>query len=230
MKKLLLASILLPAFLFAQKDSINMDAKLNFFTPVDVFNFPTIDLSVEQRITNNFSITGEGGYEFYHFTNPDTMFIDPKGYKLRAEMRLYHPFTSWGEKKLMHTSLTGTYLGLDFFYRQEQYNSALEFKKAGGDTTVYIDDYWTRKKAGGVNLTFGYQWTPFRRIVADAFLGIGYLHRTVIKHELDYSEKDGDVIATSTRTDTFFANKEMREKSGPGLSLAFGVRIGFVIY
>jgi hypothetical protein len=81
-----------------------------------------------------------------------------------------------------------------------------------------------------VNLTFGYQWTPFRRIVDDAFFGIGYLHRTVIKHELDYSEKDGDVIATSTRTDTFFANKEMREKSGPGLSLAFGVRIGFVIY
>ena len=207
-----------------------MDVKLNFFSPIDVFNFPTIDLSVEHRINNNFSATVEGGYEFYHFNNPDTSFIDPNGYKLATEFRLYRPFKSVATKRAMHTSLTGFYLGADFFYRSEQYNSAVEFTKSGGDTTVYIDNYWTRKKAVGSNLTIGYQWQPYRRIVADAFVGIGMLRRNIARHELSYLEKEGDTISSSSRTDSFFSEKDLKERSGPGLSLAFGVRIGFVIY
>lgn len=230
MKKILLLIALAPIGVFAQKDSINMDVKLNFFTPADVFNFPTIDLSLEHKIARNISITTEAGYEFYHFNNPDTSFIHPEGYKLRTELRWYNPFASFAENRMMHRSLTGFYLGAGLFFRQEQYNSALEYTNSSTDTMVYIDNFWTRKKATGVNLTFGYQWTPYRRIVADAFFGIGYLHRTVEKHEMEYSEKEGDMVTTSSRTDTFFANKELREKSGPGLSLAFGIRIGFVIY
>lgn len=231
MKKLLYFLLLLSAPAFAQRDStINMDVKLNFFSPIDVFNFPTIDLSVEHRITNNFSISAEGGYEFYHFNNPDTAFIDPNGYKLATELRLYRPFKSGAVKRAMGTSLTGMYLGLDFFYRQEQYNSAVEFKKNDGDTTVYIDNYWTRKKAAGADLTIGYQWQPYRRVVADAFVGIGVLQRSIQRNELTYSEKEGDVISASSRTDSFFSEKDLKEKSGPGLSLAFGIKIGFVIY
>src|SRR6202008_2610461 len=107
MKKVLYFLLLLSVPAFAQNDSINMDVKLNFFSPIDVFNFPTIDLSVEHRITNNFSISAEGGYEFYHFNNPDTAFIDPNGYKLATELRLYRPFKSGATKRAMHTSLTG---------------------------------------------------------------------------------------------------------------------------
>ncbi|MDQ3110490.1 MAG: DUF3575 domain-containing protein [Bacteroidota bacterium] len=231
MKKFLYCLLLISGSAVAQRDStINMDVKLNFFSPIDVFNFPTIDLSLEHRITNNFSVSVEGGYEFYHFNKPDTSFINPSGYKLASELRLYHPFKSAAVKRSMHTSLTGFYLGVDFFYRQEQYNSAVEFTKSGGDSTVFIDNYWTRKKATGTNLTVGYQWSPYRRIVADAFLGVGMLRRTIERHELSYSEKEGDEISTSSRTDSFFSAKDLRETNGPGLSLAFGVKIGFVIY
>jgi hypothetical protein len=231
MKKLIGLLLLFSSSAFAQRDStINLDVKLNFFSPIDVFNFPTIDLSLEHRITNNFSISTEAGYEFYHFNNPDTAFIDPSGYKLATELRLYRPFKSLGEKRAMHSSLTGFYFGLDFFYRQEQYNSAVEFTRPGGDTTVYMDNYWTRKKATGADVTMGYQWSPYRRIVADAFLGIGMLQRTIQRNELSYSEKEGDMISTSSRTESFFSSKDLKQKNGPGLSLAFGIKIGFIIY
>ncbi|CAN5323400.1 hypothetical protein BH11BAC7_BH11BAC7_12210 [soil metagenome] len=231
MKNFLYLLLLFSIPAFGQRDStINMDVKLNFFSPIDVFNFPTIDLSVEHRITNNFSLTGEGGYELYHFNNPDTSFVKPSGYKLAAEARLYHPFKSSAKKLSMGTSLTGFYLGLNFFYRQEQYNSAVEFKRSGGDTTVYIDNYWTRKKAVGTNLTAGYQWAPYRRVVADIFLGVGMLQRTINRSELTYSEKDGDELSASSRTDSFFSAKDLKEKNGTGLSLSFGVRFGFIIY
>jgi hypothetical protein len=232
MKKLLYSLLLLISFpAFAQRDStINMDVKLNFFSPIDVFNFPTVDLSIEHRVTNNFSLTAEGGYQFYRFNNPDTQFINSSGYKLAAEARLYRPFKSVAQKRAMNSSLTGFYLGANFFYRQEQYNTAVEFTKSGGDTAVYIDNYWTRKKAVGSNLTIGYQWQPYRRVVADAFVGIGMLRRNIARHELTYSEKDGDEISASSRTDSFFSEKDLREENGPGLSLAFGVKIGFVIY
>lgn len=231
MKKLLLILSILPLTLFGQKDStINMDVKLNFFSPIDVFNFPTIDLSLEHRITNNFSITAEAGYELYHFNKPDTAFVKPSGYKLASELRLYKPFQSPAKKRAMGTSLTGFYMGVDFFYRQEQYNSAVEFTRSGSDSTVYIDNYWTRKKAAGANLTAGYQWAPYRRIVADAFLGVGMLQRTISRSELTYSEKAGDEISASSRTDSFFSEKDLKQKNGSGLSLSFGVRFGFIIY
>jgi hypothetical protein len=231
MKKILYCLLLISGSAFAQRDSIiNMDVKLNFLSPVDVFNFPTIDLSLEHRITNSFSISAEGGYEAYHFKNPDTSFVHPTGYKLATELRLYRPFKSPAVKRTMHSSLTGFYIGADLFFRKEQYNAAVEFTKPGADTTVYIDNYWSSKKATGVDLTFGYQWKPFDRVVADAYLGIGMLQRTISRHELTYSEKEGDEISTSSRTDSIFAAKDLREKNGPGLSLAFGVKFGFVIY
>jgi hypothetical protein len=229
MKKVFLLLMLMPTFLFAQKDSLNMAVKANFLSPIDVFNFPTIDLSLEQRIANNFSVGVEGGYEFYHFQNPDTAFIKPGGYKLSAEFRLYHPFLSLTRKKELHTSLTGFYIGADYFYRKEQYNSAVEFTKAKGDTSVFIDNYWTSKKAGGVDLLFGYQWTPFSRVVADAYLGAGILRRTIDRHELTYSE-NSDEISESSQTASFFSAKDLKEKNGTGLSFSFGLRIGFVIY
>jgi hypothetical protein len=231
MKKFLYCLLLISGPVLAQRDSIiNMDVKLNFLSPIDVFNFPTIDLSLERRITKNFSITTEAGIAPYRFNKPDTSFVKSSGYKLSTELRLYRPFKSPAVKRSMNSSLTGFYLGAKLFYRQEQYNSAVEFTKSGADTTVYIDNYWTRKKATGVDLTIGYQWKPFQRIVADGFVGIGMLQRTIIRNELSYSEKEGDVISASSRSDSFFAAKDLREKNGAGLSLSFGLRFGFVIY
>jgi hypothetical protein len=56
------------------------------------------------------------------------------------------------------------------------------------------------------------------------------LQRTISRNELSYSEKDGDEIATSSRADSFFSAKDLREKNGPGLSFAFGLKLGYVIY
>jgi hypothetical protein len=230
MKKLFYILIFLPLFGSAQSDSINMDVKLNFVSPIDVFNFPTIDLSLEQRITNRHSILAEGGYELYHFSSSDTSFIHPGGYKLRVEFRYYHPFVSAARRHTLRGSLTGFYLGKDLFYRQEQYNSSVEFTSSKGDSTIFRDDYWTKKSALGGNCTFGYQWVPFKRIVADAYLGVGLLYRTIKRGELNYSKDEGETIATSSQVGSFFAARDLSEKNGWGLSLSFGVRLGFVIY
>lgn len=229
MKKLLFLLTLLPFLGKAQSDSINMDVKVNFVSPIDVFNFPTVDLSLEQRITNRFSIIGEGGYSFYHFSSSDTSFVHPNGYKLRMEARCYHPFAGYAKRQNLHSSLTGFYIGYDVFYRQEQYNSSVQFT-AAGDTTVYTDAYWTKKKALGTNLTMGYQWTPIHRLVADAYFGVGFLHRMIDRHELTYSADEGATITSSTQVNSFFSARDLSEKNGYGLSLSFGVRIGYVIY
>jgi hypothetical protein len=230
MKKFLCFLIFLPLFGMAQSDSINLDAKLNFVSPIDVFNFPTIDLSLEQRITNRLSIVVEGGYEFYHFNSTDTSFIHPGGYKLRAEFRYYHPFVSRERRHTLRGSLTGFYIGKDIFYRQEQYNSAVQFTASNGDSTIYTDEYWTKKSAIGGNCTFGYQWSPLKRIVADAYLGIGVLHRTISRHELSFSEDEGEKIVSSTEVNSFFSAHDLSERNGWGLSFSLGIRLGFIIY
>src|ERR1041385_2241296 len=113
----------------AQNDSISLAAKIAFLSPLDIFNFPTLDLSLEKKIASRFSVAAEGGYEIYRFYQPDTSFIHPGGYKAKLEVRMYHPFSGFSSRKYYYPALTGFYKGIDFFYRSERYNSQGDLNK-----------------------------------------------------------------------------------------------------
>jgi hypothetical protein len=232
MKRILFLSLFIFTFALckAQNDSINLAVKLNFVSPIDVFNFPTIDLSLEKRITNRISISAEGGYELYHFYSPDTTFIHPGGYKAKMELRFYHPFASMNVRKNMHGSLAGFYIGFDFFYRQEQYNSSVYYTVGSDTANKFQDDFWTKKSAIGGNLIFGYQEVLWKRLVVDEYLGIGILNRTINNHELEFSEEKGCHFTTGNDVSSLLSHNDLKQKNGIGANATVGIRIGYVIY
>jgi hypothetical protein len=232
MKRFLLLFLLLPTACFAQPDTAmpsgpSMAVKFSLSSPFDVFNFPTIDLSVEHKITNRFSLMAEGGYEFYRFRRPDTVFVKQSGYELNGGFRIYQPFR-W--RTPVPQGLSGFYTGLTFFYRNERFNSSVDYNKGGDTTMMYTDYYWTEKNAAGVDLTLGYQKLFGGRGLFDLYAGIGILRRDIYHNELQYSEANGDVIEETNRIDSFFARRNLDEESGPGLSLTIGFRVGYIIY
>jgi hypothetical protein len=231
MKKLFFLLFLVPAFANAQRDSlrgpdINMAVKVNLASPIDVFNFPTLNIGIEHRVSDRVSIDIEGGYSFYRFHKTDTVFVKNKGYVFSGGFRIYRPF-NWRDP--VNPSLTGFYTGLNFFYRSENHNSAVEYKNP--DDSVSVRDYfWMEKSAAGLDLIAGYQKSFYGRIIFDIYFGIGILERSVRFHELQYEPENGDEIVQSTYIDSFFASRDLDTKSGTGLSLSFGVRVGFIIY
>ncbi len=232
MKRISLFILLwLPLAAFSQGDSTNahMIAKLNIATPFDAFYFPTIDLSLEHRIGKRFSISGEAGYQLYRFTAPDTSFINSGGHKLKGEFRFYQPLAFLRNSPPTKDPMTGFYTGLNFFYRAEKYNSAVNYTQKN-DTATYIDYFWLEKSAFGGNLIFGYQEIYWGRVVIDGYLGIGLLDRTVTYHELEFSEEEGDVQQLCDGIDCFFAARDLSDRSGRYASFTAGFRVGYVIY
>ena len=213
----------------AQQDSINLAAKIAFFSPVDVFNFPTIDLSLEKKFGHRFSISAEGGYEIYHFFQPDTSFIHPGGYKAKLEMRIYHPFSAFSKRDYDHPALTGFYVGIDFFYRSEKYNSQVDYTTAKNRLMILHDDFWNEKSAEGGTLIFGNQDVVKRKIVIDEFASIGILNRKIQYHELEYSEENGDRIENGGDLSTLLSRGDLHQHNGLAPAFSVGVRIGYVI-
>ncbi|HLG04076.1 MAG TPA: DUF3575 domain-containing protein [Bacteroidia bacterium] len=222
-------ALFLPVFTSGQSDSlskINMAVKLNLASPFDVFNFPTISLGAEHRLTNRFSVEGEAGYQIYRFRQPDTSFVRESGYVVKGGLRVYKPFR-WSQP-VVHR-MRGFYSGFSVFQREEKYNTAAEYTR-GSDTTKILDYYWTRKSAWGIDLLLGYQTIIGERALFDFYAGIGFLRRSIIRNELQYSAENGDQLVSSPVVDAFLSNRDLELKPGTGLSLAFSVRIGYILY
>lgn len=64
--------------------------KVNTTQLIDVFSFPTIQLSAERKLKPYLSVNSEFGYQLYEFkTEIDTIFLKPKGFKANLEFRCY---------------------------------------------------------------------------------------------------------------------------------------------
>ena len=229
MKKLLVLLAWFPLLAYGQRDSANMAVKLNIASPFDVFYFPTVDLALEHRLGDRFSVQGEAGYQLYRFGSPDTVFITPSGHKLKLEMRFYRPFEGLRGTPSGHGSLSGFYTGFNIFYRAEKYNASILYTQKD-DTTTYRDYFWTDKSAWGGNLLFGYQEIYWGRLIIDGYAGIGVLDRKITNNFRDYDPSKGHSEAPCDDLDCVLSGRDLAEKEGVGANLTLGFRVGYVIY
>ena len=62
---LIIILIFISCFSYSQKKQSNLYIKINTLSLVDVLSFPTLQLSLEKRISPSFSLNPEVGYQLY---------------------------------------------------------------------------------------------------------------------------------------------------------------------
>lgn len=201
--------------------------KLNLPQLVDVITFPNVAVSVEKRIKPYLSVIAEFGYQFYDGTRvPDTTFFKQKGFKTNLELRFY-PVRAFRP----HWQGIGWFVGLQGFYRWNQYNASTAYEPLGQEYDPeretpyleYYDNFGVRKKAWGCNFVAGYQHTFFKRFLMEPYIGIGYLKRDIKNY---YRTYDALTQQENNGPHDFFST-DLEEDSGSFENFILGFRIGY---
>ena len=226
MKLYYFAFLLIPLIGISQKriTPTSLVVKTNLTSPIDVFSFPTINLSIEKRITHNISLSGEFGYQFYKGIRIiDTSFVNPNGIKANIEWRLYHLFRMPERKN--HT-LTGPYVGINFFYRSNENNVELSYTHLN-DSGGVTDCLLASKNIFGSNLLIGFQQNIGTKIFADGYIGLGIMNRRAVNHHREYNSTTDSI---SRQVDFNVAEpideSYLSENNGWRINFNFGFRMG----
>jgi len=156
---------------------------------VDDVSFPTIQAGVEYRLSNTMSWYNELGvkYRESYMNKTDTTFINPRGFKLKTELRYYFPATS-------RRKLKNVYLAVNAFYTNDHHNTEVEF--VNDSLNVETDVFAVKKNVLGLNLVIGSQRKMLsKRVGWDFYCGFGFRYR-MIKTENQEFNKDYYSIAT----------------------------------
>jgi hypothetical protein len=199
--------------------------KGNGTAAIDLFTFPTIQFSVEKKISSILSFNVEAGYQFYSFDEADTTFLKPKGFKINTEARLYMSkfFSDDPQGKL-----DGFYFGFQPFYRQNQLTAGVDYYTDQDTINFKFDEFGVKKIAYGINCNFGYQQAISKRIVIDIYSGLGIMQKRVknsdrqFNSEFDHRVIGGDLVP-------LFQSLNLSESSGRRINVQVGIRVGFKI-
>ncbi len=228
MKPLYLVLFLLPLMgisqVYVQPNSVIV--KTNLTSPIDGFSFPTVNISAEKRLAHNVSLAGEFGYQFYGVRKVDTAFITPNGYKANIEFRFYHLFTN--DVRKINT-LTGGYLGVNFFYRSNENNLQLSYYPNFNGGNTKKDCLWASRNIYGSNIVLGYQGRIKPGIVVDSYLGLGIINRTSVNHNREYNSVTDRLNIPVDYVFTPVDKAYLSENNGWNISLTIGMRIGIKI-
>lgn len=199
--------------------------KAGMLTLVNDFTFPTVQLTLEKKISTKFSIAAELGVQAYRSaqTKPDTSFAKWHGFRAGVEGRYYGLFKSHRDYQKPSKAWAEKYLSMNLFYRQNQYNSQVFYSKPN-DTTSYNDCFATNKKAWGINLIFGIQ-TYKGRFVADFYGGAGFLRR-YIKNDYREFDETSDKLQRNSIINGFHEQSSFQENSGTIANIVLGIRLG----
>ena len=196
--------------------------KLNATQLIDIFSYPTLQISVERKINPYFSINAEIGYQIYDFYQKDTIFLKPKGFKTNIEGRIY-------PLKLINSRIKSNrgelYVGLQFFYRENQNTNVVEYSPKNDETKLFRDYFGTKRTAKGINMTFGYQITASKKIVLEPFIGFGILNRSIKNSDIQYDKIKDE--RGGTGLSPLVQGLNLEESSGGLLNFCTGFRIGF---
>lgn len=199
--------------------------KGNITSLFDIVTFPTVQVSIEKRLTRYFSITPEIGYQIYNFRHTDTTFYDPHGFRANIEFRYFI-------SQLINTGLSGKrvryYVALQPFYTKNQYNTTISYHTRDNPTTWIDDEFGVRKNTFGMDAIFGFQKPVSDRVVVDLYGGIGVLKRTLTNTQLYYNEDSGDFMGGS-RLLKYLRKLNFGESSGIYPNLVFGLKIGYML-
>lgn len=224
MKKLLTILILTFSILiFAQESKgNNWILKLNATQLVDVVSYPTLQISVERKINPYFSVNAEVGYQLYDFSKPDTIFLKSKGFKANLEGRVYL-------FKMLHSRIESKrnefYVGLQFFYRENESTNSLDYSPKDDDAKQYTDNFGTKRTAKGFNVTLGNQISVSKKIILEPFIGLGMMNRKITNSDIEYNETKDTRNGTGLKP--LFQKLDLEESSGNLFNFCFGLRIGY---
>ena len=216
--------IFLPFFLFSQGNEKEKELILkgNLTSTIDVFSFPTIQLSLEKKLTDRFSLNGEIGYQLYDFRKVDTLFINPKGFKINIECRYYF---SKHLTTISKNKLEGAYIGLQGFYRKNQYTAGISYCTTPDSTISKDDEFGVKKSIIGLNGIIGYQSSITTNIVVDMYAGLGMMNKTIKNTDIQFNSKAGDFIIGNDLV-PLFSKLNLSESSGVSANITFGIRVG----
>ena len=196
--------------------------KLNGTQFIDIFSYPTLQVSAERKINPYFSINAEIGYQIYDFHQKDTIFLKPKGFKTNIEGRIY-------PLKLIDSRIKSNrgelYVGLQFFYRENQNTNLVEYSPKNDETKSFIDYFGTKRKAKGINITIGYQISALKKFVLEPFIGFGILNRSIKNSDIQYDKIKDD--RNGTDLVPFVQGLNLEESSGSLFNFYTGFRIGY---
>ncbi len=193
---------------------------------MDAFSFPTVNLSAETRIGHNVSLATEVGYQFYAFRKIDTQYVTPHGIKANMELRFYNLFTKDIRKE---NTLTGPYLGFNFFYRANENNLTLQYyPHYMGNTKT--DCMWANRVVWGSNVVLGYQGSLSGCVFVDAYVGLGIMNRTNLNYNREYNNNTDSLFrAVDFNIAEPIDNAYLREHDGWRVNFNFGLRVGIKI-
>lgn len=224
--KLLALSLIICNLGFGQRinNKTNWVVKVNAASFFDMAAFPTVQLSVEKKISRSVSISAEGGYQLYNFRNSDTSFLSPEGFKASFELRYFLP--RFLKKVGINPAVEGIYTGFKPFYRQYQYNSYISVLPKPDHVIPYEDNFASKNKIYGFCFLFGFQKSIYHKIIFDLYSGAGIMYRQVENSGLQYDKASGDIIG-GTGLMQFMDRFKLSESSGVWPALSVGFRIGY---
>lgn len=201
--------------------------KLDQLALLNDLTFPLVQLSLEKRVSKQFSLAAEAGIQPYNpkLSTMDTSLVKWNGFRVGIEGRYYGLFKNHREYDKPGKAWVEKYLSLNLFYRQNQYNSQVNYRTPN-NTTTYSDCFAVNKKAWGINAIFGIQINK-KWFVADFYGGPGMLSRQIKNrfreydyntHEIDY---DTDITLTNIKT-----SASLQENSGVIGNIVLGIRLG----
>jgi hypothetical protein len=221
-KAILILIVWLPACMYAQelKDK-SWILKLNAAQAIDIFSFPSVQLAAERKINPWVSVGADVGVQVYEFYEPDTVFLNSKGFKTSIEGRVYLPKFKKGRTIANRGEV---YIGLQFFYNQNQTTDVIEYSPSNDSTKIITDYFGTKITAKGINLIFGYQ-VSFGKLVLEPFAGVGMVHRKVKDSDIEFDEAKHKKYRHSQAS--YSARFDIGESTGLSFNICTGFRIGY---
>ena len=201
--------------------------KLDQLALLNDLTFPLVQLSLEKRMSKQFSLAAEAGVQPYNpkSSTMDTSLVKWNGFRVGVEGRYYMLPKNRQKHIRLNRPTAEKYLSLNLFYRQNQYNSSVRYQKPN-DTTRYLDCFAANKRAWGINVIWGIQVSK-NHFVSEFYGGIGLLSRYIKNRfrEYDYNtdEIDYDMDITLTNIKTSSA---LQENSGVIGNIVLGIRLG----
>ncbi|MBV4358399.1 DUF3575 domain-containing protein [Pinibacter aurantiacus] len=190
---------------------------------VDDVSFPTIQAGVEYRLSNTMSWYNELGvkYRESYINKTDTTFINPRGFKLKTELRYYFPATK-------QRRLKNAYLAVNAFYTNDHHNTQVEY--VVDSLKEATDVFAVKKNVLGLNLVFGQQKMLSRRFGWDFYCGVGFRYR-MIKTENQEFNKDYYSIITPVDVNIPSLKEEIDANGGNTFApnITAGIRLIYVL-
>lgn len=196
--------------------------KLNAVQLLDMFSYPTLQISAERKISPYFSINAEIGYQLYDLSKADTILLKARGFKTNLEGRLYL-FKLLNKRT--ESKRNEIYVGLQLFHRENQNTNIVSYSLTDDSTVGATENFGTKRKATGVNITLGNQISLTKKLVLEPFVALGLMKRNIVNTDLEYDKTKHKVVGTDI--EPLFKRLNLEESSGNVFNFCFGLRIGY---